>query len=163
MSNLLFSAGERGATFSEVMVSVALTGIGVMGAMAAFEAGGKSLERDALVARALAMAESRIEAKRGIPWEQLLLDDVDHDGAPEVTMHDDGSRGDRTAGDGIHSAMLKQNGVTLVWTVAFTRHGNPGASGAVVIEARGIYATNSGEREVRLATLRANPAFAGSH
>ena len=151
----------RGATFSEVMVAMALTSVGIMGAMGAFEAADKSLGRDALAARALAMAESRLEAKRAVPWGQLLLDDLDHDGVPEVTMHDDGTGGDRAAGDGIFSAMLEQQGVTVVWTVSFVPVESHRNSGAVVIEARGIYGA-SGERQVRLATLRANPAFSGN-
>jgi len=156
-------AGSRGATFSEVMVAMALTSVGVMGAMGAFEAANKSLGRDTLGARALAMAESRLEAKRATSWEQLLTDDLDHDGRPDVTMHDDGSAGDRLPGDGIYSAMLEQDGVTVVWTIASPDFGNPVSSGAVLIDARAIYRANGSEREVRLATLRANPAFAGNH
>ncbi len=152
-----------GATFSEVMVAIALTSVGVVGAMGAFEAADKSLWRDALDARALAMAESRIEAKRAAPWGQLLMDDLDHDGVPDVTMHDDGTGGDRTAGDGVYSAMLERQGVTVVWTVSFVSPASPGNSGGVVIEARGMYRANSGERHIRLATIRANPAYSGDH
>ena len=157
------NAGSTGATFSEVMVAMALTSVGVMGAMGAFEAAHKTLGRDTLAARALAMAESRLEAKRARPWEQLLTDDLDHDGRPDVTMHDDGTGGDRMAGDDIYSAMLEQDGVTVVWTIASPYAGSPINSGAVLIEVRGIYRANGSEREVRLATLRANPVFAGNH
>ena len=153
--------GERGATFSEVMVAVALTSIGVMGAMGAYEAAGKSLGRNALAARALTMAESRLEAKRAVPWEQLLWDDLDHDGVPEMSMHDDGMGGDRTAGDGMYSGMLEKDGVTVVWTVASRRPGNLINAGAVVIEAHSRYQSDTGERDVHLATLRANPSFIG--
>ena len=155
-------SGSTGATFSEVMVAMALTSVGVMGAMGAFEAANKSLRSDTLAARALAMAESRLEAKRAAPWELLLSDDLDHDGRREVTMHDDGTGGDRVAGDGIYSAMLEQHGVMVVWTIASSHSGSPIDSGAVLIEARGIYRANNIEHEVRLATLRANPAYAGS-
>ena len=152
----------RGATFSEVMVAMALTSVGVVGAMGAFEAADKSVWQDALAARALAMAESRLEAKRASPWGQLLTDDLDHDGVPEMTMHDDGTDGDRMAGDGVYSAMLEQQGVTVIWTVSFVPAESHGDSGAVVIEARGVYWTSGGERQVRLATLRANPTFSGN-
>ena len=155
------SSGSAGATFSEVMVAMTLTSVGVMGAMGAFEAANKSLRSDTLAARAIAMAESRLEAKRAGPWEQLLTDDLDHDGRREVTMHDDGTGGDPVAGDGIYSAMLEQHGVTVVWTIASPHSGSPINSGAVVLEARGRYRTNGTEHEVRLATLRANPAYAG--
>ena len=162
MTDPTFGREESGATFSEVMVAMALTSVGVMGAMGAFEAADKSLGRDLLATRALAMVESRLEAKRAVLWEQLLLDDLDHDGMPEVLMHDDGTDGDRSAGDGIYSASLERQGVRLIWTVASNRPGSFASSGSVVIEVRGLYQTKTGEREVRLATLRANPGFAGS-
>lgn len=163
MITLRLHDGDTGATFSEVLVAMALTSIGVLGAMGAFLAADKSLSRDALATRALAMAESRLEAKRAASWNQLLLDDLDHDGLTDLTMHDDGISGDRTAGDGIYSAIWEQQGVTVMWTVAFSHVGRPGSSGAVVIESRSVYHASTGEREVRLATLRANPAFIGAH
>ncbi|HKT34126.1 MAG TPA: choice-of-anchor X domain-containing protein [Nitrospira sp.] len=163
MIGATFHDNVRGATFSEVMVAILLTSIGVMAAMGAFEAADKRLGRDTLAARALAAAESRLEAKRAAPWKQLLTDDFNHDGLADLTMHDDGSRGDRLAGDGIYSAMLERGGVTVIWTVAFPHAQNLSDSGMVVIEARGLYRSSGEEREVRLATLRANPAFAGAH
>lgn len=152
----------RGATFSEVLVAMALTSLGVTGAMGAFLAAERSLSRDTLAVRALAMAESRLEAKRAASWELLLVDDLDHDGLPDVAMHDDGTGGDRMAGDGIYSAIWEQHGVTLTWTIRCKHAGGLGKSGAIVIEARSVYHTSTGERELRLATVRANPAFAGT-
>lgn len=157
------SAGQRGATFSEVMVAVALISVGIVGTMGAFEAADKTLGRDALAVRALAMAESRIEAKSALPWDVLLFDDLDHDGIAETTMRDDGTSGDRTAGDGIYSAVMEQQGVKVVWTVAAHHPGPFVTAGAVVIEARGFYVAGGSMREIRLATLRANPAFGGTH
>ncbi|HET9607741.1 MAG TPA: choice-of-anchor X domain-containing protein, partial [Nitrospira sp.] len=110
MIGLTFHDDVKGATFSEVMVAMALVSVGVMGAMGALEAADRSLARDALAVRALSMAESRVEAKRAAPWGQLLAEDLDHDGVPDLTMHDDGTGGDRMAGDGIYSAMLEQHG-----------------------------------------------------
>jgi hypothetical protein len=162
MINLTSHEDATGATFSEVLVALALTSVGVMGAMGAFQASDKSVRHDALAARALALAESRIEIKRAVPWDQLLLDDLNHDGMPDIIMHDDGTGGDRRAGDGIYSAMLEQQDVTVIWTVAPRHVEGLGNSGGVVIEARAIYQSSSGEREVHLATLRANPSFAGS-
>jgi hypothetical protein len=152
----------RGATFSEVLVAMALTSVGLIGAMSAFQATQKSLGQATLVTRALAMAESRLEAKRSVKWERLLMDDLDHDGVPEVVMHDDGADGDRMAGDGIYSARREQDGVMLMWTVAPNR-GNLATSGFVVVEACASYRFDNGEHEVRIATLRANPVLAGSH
>jgi hypothetical protein len=153
---------SSGATFSEVLVASALTLIGVIGAMGAFQAAEQSIGQGTLATRALAMAESRIEAKRSVQWEQLLMDDLDHDGLHELLMHDDGAQGDLIAGDGIYSAAREQEGVLLVWTVAPNRPGNLSDSGFVILEARATYMTGSGPHKVRVATVRANPAFAGS-
>jgi Flp pilus assembly pilin Flp len=154
---------QTGATFSEVMVAMALIAVAVVGTMGAFEAADKTLGRDVLAVRALSMVEARIEAKCAVPWDGLLLDDLNHDGIPETIMRDDGAGGDRIAGDGIYSAMLEAQGVKVVWTVAPRLPGPFSTAGAVMIEARGYYAAGGSEREVRLATLRANSAFAGTH
>ena len=163
MIGAAFHDDLRGATFSEVMVAMVLTSMGVMAAMGAFEAADKSLGRDTLAARALAAAESRLEAKGAVPWKQLLSEDFNHDGMPDLTMHDDGSEGDHIAGDGIYSAMVEQEGVTVIWTVAFPHSGSLTDAAMVLIEARGVYRAGGEERGVRLATLRANPSFAGDH
>ena len=144
-------------------MAVALTSIGVVGTMGAFDTADKIMARDVLAARALALAESKLEAKRAVPWAQLLFDDLNHDGVPETSMRDDGSAGDHSPGDGIYSSMLEQQGVKILWTVAPHPPGPLHSAGAVVIEARGRYAAAGGIREVRLATLRANSSFTGTH
>lgn len=160
-TRLIIPVDGTGATISEVMVAMALTSLAVIGAMGAFEAATKHVERDTLAARALSMAESRLEAKRAAPWSRLLIDDLDHDGVAELSMHDDGTDGDRKAGDGIYTAKHEEDGVTVVWTVATPHAGSPSMWGSVVLEARGVYRASGDEREVRLATVRANPVFAG--
>ena len=160
---LVIPVDGMGATFSEVMVAMALTSLAVVGAMGAFEAANKTVGREALAGRALSMAESRLEAKRAAPCSQLLVDDLNHDGVAEVSMHDDGTDGDREAGDGIYTAKHEENGVAVVWTVAVPHAGSPGTWGSVVLEARGVYRGSGDEREVRIATVRANSVFAGSY
>ena len=147
-----FHDDVKGATFSEVMVAMALVSVSVMGAMGAFEAADKNLAQDVFAARALSMAESRVEAKRAAPWGQLLAEDLDHDGVPDLTMHDDGTDGDRMAGDGIYSAMLEQHGVTVVWTVA-ARHS----------EACSIQARFSSKRAASIGQAVANAKYVSPH
>ncbi len=153
---------EGGASFAEVLVAMTLTMIGLVGAMGAFQAAERSFRTGILATRALAMAESRIEAKRSVRWDRLLLDDLNHDGVPDLVMHDDGAGGDVLAGDGVYSGSWDQDSVQLVWTVTPSRSGSLSASGHVLIEARAVYTASEGQREVRVGTLRANPVFVGS-
>ncbi len=161
MRGRLFHA-EGGASFAEVLVAMALTLIGLVGAMGAFQVAERSLRTGMLATRALAMAESRIEAKRSVRWDRLLLDDLNHDGAPDLVMRDDGLSGDVLAGDGVYSGSWDQDDVHLTWTVTPSRPGSLSASGYVLIEAHAFYAAGDGQREVRVGTLRANPVFLGS-
>ena len=55
-SSFLYSS--RGATFSEVLVAMALTMIGLIGAMGAFETAGQTIGRGMFATRALALARS---------------------------------------------------------------------------------------------------------
>ncbi len=153
----------RGATFSEVLVAMALTSVGLVATMGAFQAAHQQFGHGVLATRAMELAESKLEAKRAVPWDQLLMDDLDQDGLPESFMHDDGTAGDRMSGDGIYSARSEQKGVTLLWTVAPNHSGNLALSGYVLIEARASYRSKYGEHELRVATLRANTVLAGHH
>jgi hypothetical protein len=80
---------ESGVGFAEVFVAMALTMIGLAGAMGDFQAAERSLRMGMLATRALAMAESRIETKRAARWDRLLLDDLNYDGIPDLVMHDE--------------------------------------------------------------------------
>jgi hypothetical protein len=153
---------EGGVSFTEVLVALALTLTGLTGAMGAFQAAERSIRIGTLATRALAMAESRIEAKRAARWDRLLMDDLNHDGSPDLVMHDDGADGDAVAGDGVYSGSWDQDGVQLIWTVTPSRPGSLSASGRALIEARAVYTAGENQREVRIGTLRANPVFVGS-
>ncbi len=153
---------EGGASFAEVLVAMTLTLIGLAGAMGSFQAAERSLRNGTWTTRALAMAESRIEAKRSVRWDRLLLDDLNHDGVTDLVMRDDGADGDVLAGDGVYSGSWDQNGIHLIWTVTPSRSGSLSGSGHVFLEARAAYPGGAGQREVRIGTLRANPAFVGS-
>ena len=153
---------EWGASFAEVLVAMALTMTGLVGAMGAFEAAERIVRNGMLATRALAMAESRIEAKRSARWDRLLLDDVNHDGVLDLVMRDDGVGGDAVAGDGTYSGSWDQDGIQLIWTVTPSRSGSLSASGHVVVEARAAYASRAGPREIRVGTVLANPLFVGS-
>lgn len=157
-----FIASETGFSLIEVMVAMVITAFGLLGAMALFQVSDQGLRDGGQGLRALALAQSRLEAKRIAPWNLLLQDDVNADGIVDVTMRDDGAEGDLRAGDGVYTGMAEQAGVSLLWTVRPDQGGSLARAGAVVIEAKATYRLPSGRiRTVNLATLRANPNYVG--
>ncbi len=157
--------GDRqrgGFTLIEVMVSMVILTVGVLAVVAAFRSANQGLRHGELGMRALAIAESRIEAKRASPWNALLTDDLDRDGLAETALRDDGMGDDEHAGDGVYTASADQDGVQVVWTVEPDRPGPLLDVGAVVIRAQAAFSFRSGPRRViGLRTLRANPNYIG--
>ncbi|MGH7207239.1 MAG: type IV pilus modification PilV family protein [Nitrospiraceae bacterium] len=155
--------GEKGFSLIEVMFAMVILAFGVLGVMGMFQWADHGLRHGANGTRALAMVESRLEAKRTVTWDALFLDDLDSDGIPEITMRDDGTEGDAEAGDGVYTASREQDGIRLVWTVQPDRAGSLRSVGSVVIQARASYQVGQSQwREIRIGTLRANPQYLGA-
>lgn len=153
----------NGFTLIEVMVAMVILAGAMLGVMGTFRWADHGLRHGDHATRALAMAESRLEAKRVAAWEALLTDDLDGDGVPEITMRDDGTQADEVAGDGIYTAEVEDGGIRLIWTVQPDRPGPIRHAGSVVIQARALYRVGRDHsREIRLGTLRASPRYLGS-
>ena len=153
---------NTGFTLVESMVALVVLSIGVIGTIGMFEWAEHGLQRGSLTTTALALAESRLEAKRSLPWEQLFWDDLDQDGTLESSMRDDGLQGDVAHGDGIFTGSLTHSNVRLVWTVELNRGSSPVTASLATIEARATFTTIRGEeKEIRLRTIRANPRYVG--
>ncbi len=147
----------------EVLVSMSIVAVIVLAATAAFQWAERGRQEALVAMRALAMAESRLEAKRAAPWDALFTDDVDGDGRAEIMMRDDGMQSDAQGGDGTYSASLEEGGITLVWMVRPNRQGPLSDAGSALIAARATYTVGSGqERHIELSTLRANPNYIGN-
>lgn len=152
----------RGFTLIEVMLSMIILTVGVMAVVGAFRWANQGLRHGELGMRALAMAESRIEAKRAAPWNALLTDDLDRDGLVETSLRDDGMGNDEHAGDGVYTTSVEQDGVHVVWTVEPDRPGPLIDVGSVVIRSQAAFSFQSGPRRtIELRTLRANPNYIG--
>ncbi len=152
---------QEGMTLIEVIVAMVLSGIALLGGIGAMQISSGSIRDSELATKALELAQSRLEAKRSVRWQLLLEDDVDGDGIPETRMKDDGQGDDVAADDGIYTATLERDGVTLVWAIE-AEHRMPLSSvGIVTIQAVSSYVGRAGRKEVRVATLRANPVFVG--
>lgn len=155
--------GTAGFTLVESMVALVVLSIGLIGTIGMCEWAQRGLQRGAMTSTALALAESCLESKRSLPWDQLLADDLDQNGTLETLMRDDGLLDDGMIGDGIFTGSQMHSNIKLIWTVALNRGGQPGAASLATIEASARFTTLGGqEREVRLRTIRANPRYVGS-
>ena len=153
--------GDQGLSLIEVMMAMVISGIVLMGTMGAVELSIRHVHQAGVSTRALELAHSRLEAKQSVRWKLLFDDDLDDDGISETSMRDDGQDRDVRADDGIYTGVLERDGVTVVWTVEVDRPGPLSSVGMVAIRAVAAYQGTDGRKEVRLATLRANPAFVG--
>jgi prepilin-type N-terminal cleavage/methylation domain-containing protein len=158
----MMRGADQGFSLVEVLVAMTLSAVVLMGGVTAVQMSGRFAQQGRLAAKALALAQSRVEAKRSVRWEALLLDDLDFDGQIDLVMMDDGQGADLSAGDGIYSARWERDGVTLIWNVAPDRVGPLATAGFVTIRVAASYESLEGTRTVKVGTVRANPAFAGS-
>jgi hypothetical protein len=159
---------EAGFGLVEVMVATLILTCAVLGVMGLFQWADLGLQEGLQATRALALAESRLDAKRTAPWTALLRDQPGGHGGADIQMRDDGVPPDERAGDRVFTGRMEQDGITLVWTVEpdrvdGLRPDSLARVGSVVITARASYATRRGtRREIRLATIRANPNYVGA-
>jgi prepilin-type N-terminal cleavage/methylation domain-containing protein len=153
---------QDGFSLIEVMMAMVVLAFGILGVMSAFQWSDDGIRRGEAGTRALALAESRLEAKRAAPWNALLTDDLDGDGHMEVAMRDDGQSPDAQAGDGFYTAMVEREGILLRWTVRPDHPGPLQVWGSAVITASARYQAGQGRwHVVTVGTLRANPRYLG--
>lgn len=152
---------DKGFSLIEVMIAMVISGIAFIGAIGAVQISSGHTRQGALDSRALELAQARLEVKQSVRWPYLFEDDLDQDGIPETMMKDDGQNPDAMADDGIYTAMLERNGITVVWSVETDRPGPLGLVSMVAIRAVSSYVGQGSPKEVMVATLRANPAFVG--
>lgn len=155
------SVNERGFSLIEVMVAMVILAFSVMGVTSMFQWSNEGLLHGSKGAQALAMAEGRVEIKRVIPWDTLLVDDLDADGIADLRMRDDGMQGDAVAGDGIYSGLSEKDGIRLVWTIQPMQSGPLENVGMVVIKAAATYQIGAHAGSIETGTLRVNPAYVG--
>ncbi|HKN87241.1 MAG TPA: prepilin-type N-terminal cleavage/methylation domain-containing protein [Nitrospiraceae bacterium] len=154
---------QRGFSLIEVMVSMVILAFSVLGVTSMFQYANEGLLDGTKGTLALAMAEARVEVKRGAPWDALLIDDLDADGVAEIQMRDDGMHGDVMSGDGIYSGLFEQDGVRLVWTIQSLQSSPLESTEMVLIKALATYQIGAQSRSIETGTLRVNPAFVGLH
>jgi len=151
-----------GFSLIEVMVAMVIVGVALMGTLGALEVSSRHVQQGGLNSKAIELAQARLEVKGSVRWQSLLQDDLDRDGTPETLMADDGKGSDIAADDGIYTAMYERDGVTVVWTIETEQPGPLYSTAMVTIRAVASYSgLNGHKREVKVATIRANPNFVG--
>ncbi len=153
---------DHGFSLVEVMTAMVISGIVLLGAHGALELSSRYVFQGHMSTRALALAQARIEAKRSVRWQDLLNDDLDHDGIPEVTMKDDGAGHDKLAGDGVYTAEYEHDRITIIWTLAPEPSGPWLEARAVAMHVTALYPGFGETKQIRLAAIRANPTFVGT-
>jgi hypothetical protein len=143
------------------MIAAGITAVSFLGTMEALELGRRVVHEAGVVDKALEIAEGRLEAKRSVRWCDLLEDDLDLDGTLESLMRDDGQGHDEVAGDGVFTGSREREGITEVWSIQADRPGPIASVGSVTIQSLVVYVGSNGLQELRLETLRSNPAFVG--
>ncbi len=154
--------GNEGLTVIETLVASTILALGVMGTVSMFQWAAQGESSGWVQSKALALLESRLEAKRTGGWKELLMDDLDGDGVTELSMLDDGQGWDAKAGDGTYTAETIIDDVQLVWTIALSHPGPLGKVGSVHIEGVARAKTIDGKvKTVRMGFIRTNPRFVG--
>jgi type II secretory pathway pseudopilin PulG len=152
----------RGFGLIEVIFAMVILAFTVLGVMTTFQWADHGVRAAVQGTQALALAQSRIEAKRAGRWNRLLLDDLDGDGIAEVMMRDDGQYPDVTPRDGLYTAATEQAGIKLTWTLRAEPAGPLTDAGVVAIEVLAEYQAAPGRwRQIRLGTLLGNPGYLG--
>jgi type II secretory pathway pseudopilin PulG len=155
-------AVEGGFGLIEVMFAMVILAFAILGVMGTFLWSDHGVQYGEKSTRALALAQSRIEAKRSGPWSRLLLDDLDGNGSTEISMRDDGHDPDAESGDGLYTATANIAGIQLFWTLQTEPAGSLLDAGAVIIKVRASYPVGrEGLKQFELGTLRANPNYLG--
>jgi len=152
---------SAGLSLVEVMIAMVILAFSILGVTAMFQWGEYGLQQGNQRTKALALSEARVEAKRAVPWDTMLEDDVDFDGIVDVHMSDDGAGDDEHGADGVYTGTVERDGIKVVWTVETLPAGPLPGAGVAIIRARASYRAGGRWHSVDVGALRANPAYVG--
>src|SRR5438309_5422895 len=108
---------ERGMSMVEPLVAMVVLSFSLLGSVSMLALAQDGITGGARTLEAIALAESRLERLRVVPYQALLKGDLDGDGLLEVRLKVSGSAGDAVAGDDGYTARQTINGVMVAWTV----------------------------------------------
>src|SRR5437867_11760155 len=109
---------ERGMSMVEPLVAMVVLSLSLLGSVSMFALAQDGITGGARKLEAIALAESRLERLRAVPYQSLLKADLDGEGLVAGRLKDSGSEGVAVAGDGEYTARQTINGVMVTWTVS---------------------------------------------
>lgn len=147
---------QRGFSLVEVMISLVILAFGMLGTISMFSASEKALSTSSRMTMALRLAQEKLESKKAVSFESLLLDDMDGDGILETRMVDDSTAGDEVAGDGIYTGSDISLGIVRRWTVSL----NTPIAGIAKIDVVTSWVEDKGiKRSVTLSTIKIDGGY----
>jgi type II secretory pathway component PulJ len=148
---------ERGMSLVEPLVAMVVLSLSLLGSVSMLAVAQDGIAGGARKLEAIALAESRMERLRAVPYQSLLKADLDGEGLVAGRLKDSGSEG--VAVDGEYTARQTINEVMVTWTV---RPDRPSLSNSrmVTMTVTAAWSDRGGRpRTVRLGMRRANPVF----
>jgi Tfp pilus assembly protein PilV len=152
---------EGGLSLVEPLIAMAILSISLLGSVGMFVVAQDGISGGAKSLEASALAESKLERLRAMPYQSLLRADLNGDGRADAQLQDSGTDGDAVAGDGEYTGREVVNGIMVMWTV---RPDQPSLafSHTTMITVTSQWVSRTGQsRKVRLGMRRANPVFSG--
>src|SRR5881628_2811529 len=132
---------ERGMSLVEPLVAMVVLSVSLLGSVGMLALAQDGIAGGARKLEAMALAESRLERLRAVPYQSLLKADLD--------------------GDGEYTARQTINGVLVTWTVRPDRPSLAHSRTATLTVTAAWSDQGGRHRTVRLGMRRANPVFSG--
>ena len=152
---------DRGMSMVEPLVAMVVLSVSLLGSVSMLALAQDGIAGGARKLEALALAESRLERLKAVPYQSLLKADLGGDGWLEVRLKDSGSAGDAVAGDGGYTARQAINGVMVTWAVRPDRPSLANSPMATITVTAAWSDQGGRRRTVRLGMRRASPVFSG--
>src|SRR3989442_16030011 len=102
---------ERGMSMVEPLVAMVVLSVSLLGSVSMLSLAQDGIAGGARKLEAMALAESRLERLRAVPYQSLLKADLDGDGLVVGRLKDSGREGNAVAGDGEYTARQTINSV----------------------------------------------------
>jgi type II secretory pathway pseudopilin PulG len=143
----------EGCSLIETLIAMSVLSINLMGALSMFTLSQAGITEGAKSLETVALAETKIEVLRSMPYRALLAPDLSSDGGADLVLQEGGS--------GEFTARQMVKGTRLSWSVI---PDGPvlNESRAATIKIKAVWVDARGQhRTIHFAMRRANPVYTG--